>query len=109
MLKIKNDTKLKNVRNEFSVLTPKVDTIYSNCSNAENLKSLYSDLHNINITLWNVEDLIRKCEVSESFGEDFIELARSVYHFNDERSQVKREINKLTNSNLIEEKSYSEY
>lgn len=109
MSKIEDEKKLNNIRNEFDKLTPKVDSIYSNSIDVETLELLYTDLYNINITLWNVENLIRQSEVDETFGKDFIELARSVYHFNDERSQVKQEINILTNSLLIEEKSYSEY
>ena len=45
----------------------------------------------------------------ELFNDDFIELARSVYYINDERSVVKKNINILTGSNLVEEKSYEEY
>jgi hypothetical protein len=53
--------------------------------------------------------MIRECERRESFGEDFIELARSVYYTNDDRSDVKKKINLLTGSLFVEEKSYEEY
>jgi hypothetical protein len=64
-------------------------------------------LSEVNSKLWDVEDWIRECEKEQRFDKEFVELARSVYTLNDERSQIKRHINILTKSNLIEEKSYS--
>lgn len=63
----------------------------------------------INERLWDVEDRIREKERVQSFDADFIALARSVYHSNDERAAIKREINLHTGSELIEEKQYSDY
>ena len=60
-------------------------------------------------TLWNIEDYIRDCERDENFGVDFVELARSVYYTNDDRADVKKQINTLTGSDLVEEKSYQKY
>ena len=113
-IKMKNlhgvdDLKAINVRKEYEVLTPKVDKIFANCKDREGLKNLYEDLHNINLTLWNIEDQIREHERIELFNDDFIELARSVYYTNDERSVVKKEINTITNSELVEEKAYKDY
>ena len=73
------------------------------------LAELKLDLLNINKTLWNIEDIIRNHEREERFDSDFIELARSVYYTNDERAEVKMQINQLTGSTLVEEKSYQEY
>ena len=64
---------------------------------------------NVNKTLWNIEDFIREHERNENFGQDFIELARSVYYTNDDRSEVKKKINILTGSLFVEEKSYEAY
>jgi len=66
-----------------------------------------------NSHLWDIEDNLRHIE-KIGFGdpqllEDFVELARGVYFTNDERSKIKREINELTNSNVVEEKSYEDY
>lgn len=113
-IKMKNlhgvdDLKATNVRKEYEVLTPKVDKIFVNCKDIEGLKNLYEDLHNINLTLWNIEDQIREHERIGLFNDDFIELARSVYYTNDERSVVKKEINTITNSELVEEKAYEDY
>lgn len=108
MSKITDLDKLNNIRNEWELLSPKVDKVYSSVV-VEGLAELQQDLYNVNLTLWNIEDQIRECERNESFGEDFIELARSVYYQNDERSQIKKEINILTCSSIVEEKSYEVY
>lgn len=104
-----DDVKATNVRIEYETLTPKVDKIFADCKEPNRLESLYIDLLNINQTLWNIEDQIRDCEHDQNFGADFIELARSVYFTNDERSVVKKKINSTTGSRLIEEKAYKEY
>jgi hypothetical protein len=60
-------------------------------------------------TLWGVEDLLREFEAKQSFGFEFIELARSVYVLNDERAKVKKEINLAYGSQFVEEKSYNQF
>ena len=70
---------------------------------------LLTDLKNINKKLWNIEDDIRDKERHKTFDKKFIELARSVYITNDERSRIKRNINETFGSQVIEEKSYSDY
>ncbi len=59
--------------------------------------------------LWDIEDEIRKKENSQEFDGRFVELARSIYVNNDKRCEIKKQINSLTNSFLIEEKSYEKY
>jgi hypothetical protein len=105
---IKDEVKLANVQKEYDSLKSAVDSIYSSTDQVS-LKILYTDLLNVNKTLWNVEDHIRECERNESFGSDFIELARSVYYTNDERAEIKKKINIATGSSLVEEKSYEQY
>ena len=63
----------------------------------------------VNMRLWEIEDDIRECERIGNFNLDFIRLARAVYHRNDERAAIKKEINLKYNSDIIEEKSYSKY
>jgi hypothetical protein len=65
-----------------------------------------AELRTVNEKLWDVEDALRVCECRTDFGENFVELARSVYRLNDERSALKRRINTLLGSTLQEEKSY---
>jgi hypothetical protein len=71
--------------------------------------ALTARLKALNETLWEIEDRIRDHERSATFDAAFIELARSVYHRNDERGAVKRQINLALGSELIEEKSYKPY
>lgn len=63
----------------------------------------------VNRQLWKIEDDIRDCERQGDFGQTFIELARSVYITNDRRAALKRQVNELMNSDLFEEKSYTDY
>lgn len=79
------------------------------CPKAIKPKQLEMDLKKINQQLWDIEDKIREKEKHKSFDDEFIQLARSVYITNDERSHIKRRINKTFRSDLIEEKSYADY
>jgi hypothetical protein len=63
-------------------------------------------LKQVNLQLWDVEDEIRLCEKAGDFGQRFVELARSVYRLNDQRSMLKRQINEMLHSPIVEEKSY---
>ncbi len=71
------------------------------------LDRLVAELGRVNRRLWEVEDDLRRLEKTETFDADFIRLARSVYRENDRRAEIKREINRVTGSQLVEEKSYS--
>jgi hypothetical protein len=73
------------------------------------LAALEDELFRVNGRLWDVEDEVRSLEQSGDFGERFIELARSVYRLNDQRSVLKRRINEVTGSAIVEEKSYPAY
>ena len=108
---IKDEAKLKNVQTEYDVLAPIVHNMYDalNENDQVKMKGFHKDLQNINQTLWNIEDHIRVHESKKDFEDDFVELARSVYFTNDERAEVKKSINMLTGSLLVEEKSYEDY
>ncbi len=73
------------------------------------LKKHETDLKLVNEQLWDIEDAIRDCEVNRDFGPKFVGLARSVYTTNDRRAEIKRQINILLGSPIVEEKSYTEY
>ena len=77
--------------------------------NSIEAKQLEEELKQINQQLWDIEDNIRDKERNMSFDDEFIQLARSVYIINDERSRIKRKINDIFGSEFVEEKSYSEY
>jgi hypothetical protein len=96
----------ENVRRELGALNSIVDNILSRRPDLEPLKQ---QMKSVNEALWDVEDKIRAKEASKSFDQQFIELARSVYINNDKRGDLKRQINALLNSELVEEKQYSHY
>ncbi len=66
-------------------------------------------LQAVNERLWDIEDRIRAKEAAGSFDQDFIELARAVYHHNDERAALKKRVNVALGSRIVEEKSYQPY
>ena len=106
--RITDPTALNNIRRELESLQPAVDTIRS-LESTGTLHSLQDQLLEVNTSLWEVEDVLRGLEKSQDFGPSFVAAARSVYQLNDRRAAVKKEINLLTGSNLIEEKSYEKY
>ncbi len=100
---IQDENKRKNLQTEFDVLDRAVSQIIAKDH------ELYLELLKINQELWDIEDTIRDLERDKDFGDAFVQTARAVYFTNDRRSEVKRKINDLTGSNLIEEKSYQKY
>ena len=103
---IKDKKALKNVKIEHDQL----QLIYNNnFLGNQNAKLFLTDLKEINKKLWNIEDKIRDKERNKVFDKEFIELARNVYITNDKRSSIKRNINKIFRSEIIEEKSYEDY
>jgi len=98
--------KLENVRVEWEALD---EVRTSGLDASDELSGLTAALKSVNEKLWVIEDDIRECERSKDFGERFVELARSVYITNDERARLKREINDLLGSRIVEEKSYAAY
>lgn len=107
LLRIKDEEKLRNIQKEFDTLNPQVVELFE--KHDSQLQNHYLELANINGQLWDIEDWIRDCEREKRFDAEFIQLARSVYVTNDRRSDVKKIINTITGSELVEEKSYKEY
>ena len=102
--KISNKEKLVEVNKELASLN---ETLKKSINNDESkILSFKSDLKNINLKLWNIEDGKRSAEKNNKFDEKFIELARNVYKFNDERAKIKLAINNALGSNIKEVKSY---
>ena len=104
-IKLRNsdsDQKSKQIAKEMMYLSPIVEEL--------NVPSeLIDGLRDVNQTLWNVEDELRVHESDNNFDEEFVRLARLVYHVNDIRFSFKSEINKITNSDLTEEKILPQY
>ncbi len=103
--------KLANVRAEWDSMQAPLQEIQQALKHDQQVSflELFAALKDINTQLWEVEDALRLHERDQSFGADFVELARSVYHLNDRRALLKKQINTLTGSQLVEEKSYEPY
>lgn len=101
-------TKLKNVTHELNILNAKVNQLLDAAGQAK-LAPLKQALKDINQELWVIEDDIRDCEYAKDFSDKFIQLARAVYVTNDKRAKVKKDINLVFGSELVEEKSYKDY
>ena len=106
LARIADAAKLRNVRAEWETLVRARDAAIA--SSAE-IETETAALKRANETLWEVEDRLRECERNKNFGPRFVDLARSVYVTNDERARIKRRLNELLGSRLIEEKSYASY
>lgn len=104
--RIADDARRRNVRIELDTLTQSRDAALPE---SDELAALTARLKAVNETLWDVEDRIRVCERDGDFGPQFVELARSVYRENDRRAALKRAINELLGSRLVEEKEYVDY
>jgi hypothetical protein len=104
--RIHEASKLANVRLELDLLERTWATLGAATA------ALTADeraLQAVNEQLWDIEDRIREKEAARSFDQDFIELARAVYHRNDERAAIKKRINAALGSRIVEEKSYQPY
>jgi hypothetical protein len=103
--RIRNTNQLANVANELGALR----AVRLGDVDRARLDALSAELKRVNARLWDVEDAIRECDARGDFGTDFVELARAVYRLNDERARLKKAINVLSGSRLVEEKSYKSF
>ena len=101
--KISNKEKLVEVNKELVSLN---ETLKKFINDENKISSFKNDLKNINLKLWDIEDGKRSAEKNNKFDEKFIQLARNVYKFNDERARIKLAINNALGSNIKEVKSY---
>ena len=106
MERLTDQAALQNVQRELQLLSGLSRQLRAPPSSLSPLKS---QLRFINGRLWDLEDAIRAKEARKEFDEEFIKMARSVYFTNDERGRIKREINVLLKSGLVEEKQYTRY
>ena len=101
--KISNKEKLVEVNKELISLN---ETLKKSINDESKILNFKNDLKNVNLKLWDIEDGKRSAEKNSQFDKKFIELARSVYKFNDERAKIKLAINNALGSNIKEVKSY---
>jgi hypothetical protein len=104
--RMKDADKIANVRHELSLLEK---TWQESGAAAVNLGGAEADLTRVNEKLWVIEDEIRDEERAKRFTDKFIELARAVYFTNDERAAIKKRVNTLLGSSIVEEMSYQQY
>ena len=103
---IKDLDKLKFINNEHLILKDQLD---KNVNSDEKLDNLFQSLKEINAKLWVIEDDKRQCEKEKDFTEKFIKLSRDVHFLNDDRAQIKLELNNHTGSKIKEIKEYTTY
>ena len=106
-VKIEDKQKLKNILKELNTLNEQATKI--DISDKHSLDDQVKKLQSINEELWDIENFKRECEANKDFGEKFIKLSRDVHFKNDIRAEIKKEINLLSNSIIVEEKEYSKY
>jgi hypothetical protein len=106
VVRLKSPSALANANNELKLLAAKAEMALESSGEVPALKDCLSE---VNKALWDIEDKIREKEARQEFDAEFIELARSVYKRNDERAAIKRQINTMLSSDLVEEKSYRHY
>ena len=106
-VKIEDKQKLKNILKELNTLNEQATKI--DISDKLTLDDQVKKLQSINEELWDIENFKRECEANKDFGENFIKLSRDVHFKNDIRAEIKKEINLLSNSIIVEEKEYSKY
>lgn len=104
--RIQEPAKAANIQRELAALGPLGEGALARRPEVE---AWARELKGVNEALWEIEDAIRCCEGRGDFGPRFVELARSVYRENDRRFRLKRQINELLDSGLVEEKSYPAY
>ncbi len=101
--KISNKEKLVEVNKELISLN---ETLKKSINDESKILNFKNDLKKINLKLWDIEDGKRSAEKNNRFDKKFVELARNVYKFNDERAKIKLAINNALGSNIKEVKSY---
>ena len=104
--KIKDPKKLKFIKDEHLILKEQLD---SSVKYDKKLNNLFNSLKEINAKLWVIEDDKRQLEKDKNFSEEFIKLSRDVHFLNDDRANIKLEINNYTGSKIKEIKEYTKY
>lgn len=98
--------KVENVRHELEALEA---VAREHLPDSAEIRALTTELQAVNAALWDIEEGKRDGERRQDFGPKFIALARRVYIDNDRRAAIKRRINDLLGSEIVEEKSYAAY
>lgn len=115
VLKIKREritdpARLVNVNQELALLEEAREKSFPHDENfTQKINQLEEDLKKANEEIWDMGDKIREFGAQKDFGEGFAAVALGIHFSNDHRAAIKREINLLLNSPIIEEKSYKHW
>jgi hypothetical protein len=103
-----DDSKRNNIQKELDkLLRIRHDLkLPDSINKRQELDQVYEELKKTNLAIWKIEDLIRQHEKTQNFDMTFVSLARQIYINNDRRAVVKRQINEMLHSDIIEEKIY---
>ncbi|MDO8729378.1 MAG: hypothetical protein Q7K26_05880 [bacterium] len=108
--RIKDEMRLSNVKKELLMLEEtRKQNFPQNDQFKEKLIKLEADLKKSNEEIWDMGDKIRELGEKQDFGKEFIEPAYGIHLANDRRAAIKKEINLILGSSLIEEKSYKHW
>jgi len=103
--RIKVPSKLRNVMTELETLEKARD---KHITRSERIMELARNLKKMNEVIWDQSDAIRILDMKKHYGPEFVEVSLDIHRSNDKRAAIKKEINLLLESNIIEEKSYDE-
>ena len=112
ILKIKKEkmssTKLENVSKEYDLLLP---YLYNIGLSEEH--ELFTKLYAINLEFWEYHDWQRekwrKYQDTNLIDIELYKKNREEHILNDNRARIKKEINRITNSDIVEEKQFISY
>ncbi len=100
-LRIEDSAKLAVVEREFLELNPKCVNLFT--KNDSSLQMLYLNLSRINGMLWDLENLVRDKKIKDK---EFIKSSRKIFELNEERNNIKNDINLVTGSDYLDVKEY---
>jgi len=109
------EIKRSNIESQASIKNISIELLYlekilqDNHGVSGKVADLRLQLSEVNARLWDIEDRIREKELRQEFDDEFIETARSVYLINDQRARLKRRVNLLLDSEIVEEKGYLDF
>lgn len=103
--RIKDAAKLENIMTELEILEK---TRIENIPPSEEIDKLTAGLKSVNEVIWDQSDAIRIHDMKKEYGPEFVAVSLDIHRSNDKRAAIKKEINLLLASNIIEEKSYDE-
>ncbi|MEK7177176.1 MAG: hypothetical protein AAB719_02690 [Patescibacteria group bacterium] len=108
--RIKDEARLLNVRKELLMLEETREKSFpKNSQVIGKLAKLEASLKKSNEEIWDMGDKIRELGDKQNFGKEFTDVAYGIHLANDKRAAIKKEINLMLGSGIVEEKSYKHW